>query len=349
MGSSIRARIALRATESTLRPVTGAIPLSGPGVALSRAIAATFLAVLGPAVRGTRITPVDTRRQSGGERVRGEWVRAPRRAARPAPTDAVVLYLHGSAYVICSPRTHRGLTARLSAYAGLPVFSCDYRLAPRHRFPRASEDVAAAFGWLVDQGFPPERIVVAGDSAGGHLAVDLALQRQREGLPGPGGLVLFSPVYDMSFGLAAEQEQVRPDPMISAANAARLVGLYTAGVEPSHHRLRLAVRGGPALPPVLVQAGGAEMLLANARQLAADAEAAGGTCRLEVWPEQMHVFQALPLLVPEATRALRRAAAFIEDLLDRTAVPASAEVTRASSEVLDAQRGLSVQRDAVAS
>ena len=99
---------------------------------------------------------------SSGPSPRGEWVRGPG-AERE---DGVVLYVHGSAYTICSARTHRGITTRLSAKTGLPVFACDYRLAPNHRFPAAADDVRAAYDWLINEGHDPERIVLAGDSAG---------------------------------------------------------------------------------------------------------------------------------------------------------------------------------------
>jgi acetyl esterase/lipase len=254
------------------------------------------------------VTPVDEV-LVGGHQLRGEWVRGPG-ATR---TDAAIVYLHGSGYVICSTRTHRGLTSRLSHLTGLPVFSVDYRLAPEHRFPAAADDVLAAFRWVVAAGTPAHRIVVAGDSAGGHLTVDLALELHRAGETGPAAHVLFSPLFDLTFTLSSQRERVRRDPMISAASARRLVGLYTAGTDQDHPRLRLDLAGAPALAPTLIQAGGAEMLVDDARHLAEQLRRTGGRCELEVWPRQMHVFQALPRLVPEARPALRRAAAFIRE------------------------------------
>jgi len=306
-------------TAATLRPLTTVIPLNRAGVVLSRMIVAGGLAAFSPRLAGTGIELVDER-NAAGERVRGEWVRGPG-AVRD---DAVILYIHGSGYVICSPRTHRGLTSRLSAYTGLPVFSCDYRLAPRHRFPSAADDVSAAFRWLLAQGYAAEKIIIAGDSAGGHLAVDLTLELGREGHPTPGALVLFSPLYDTTFALAAAQERLRRDPMISAQQARKLLNLYTDGVDPVHRRLALATADAKDLPPMLIQAGGAEMLSADARRLAADVVATGGRCELEIWPDQMHVFQALPALIPEAKPALRRAAAFISEQLSTSTTKAVA-------------------------
>lgn len=318
MTTTRRARAAARLTAATLRPLALAVPANRTGLVMTRAIIASSMALLGPADPRARTAVIDTSTPRG--RVMGEWVRAP----RVVRDDAVILYLHGSAFVACSPRTHRGLTARLSSATGLPVFTCRYRRAPRHRFPAAADDAFAAYHWLVAAGH--QRIVIAADSAGGHLAVDLALELARRGDPAPAGLVLFSPLYDLTFELAATRERVRRDPMISARRARGLVEHYTRGVAPDHDRLRLAVRSSPALPPVLIQAGGAEMLSADAEQLAADLLAAGGVCTLQVWPDQMHVFQALPVVVPQAREALQDAAAFMRDALAsdrpaRTAAP----------------------------
>jgi len=122
-----------------------------------------------PVVPGIRVRPVSAP-------VRGEWVWA------PEADDGVgaVLVLHGSGYLICSSRTHRGFASHLSKYSGMPTFAIDYRLAPEHPFPAAEDDAFAAYRWLLAQGHDPAKIVVAGDSAGGHLAVGLALRLRND-------------------------------------------------------------------------------------------------------------------------------------------------------------------------
>lgn len=304
--ASLRSHAAAGVTSLTLRPLTAVIPLNRPGVLAARRIAATGLAALGPGLAGSRIVRVD-RSAASGPSVRGEWVRGPE-ARRD---DAVILYLHGSGYAICSARTHRGITTRLSRATGLPVFSCDYRLAPSHRFPSAADDVRAAYEWLLAEGHDPGRIVLAGDSAGGHLAVDLALQLVHEGTTPPAALALFSPVLDPSFELAAARERIRRDPMISAARAQRMLDLYFVDADRAAPRMTFTFDGARPFPATLVQAGGREMLAADAEELARRLLASGGHCELEIWPGQMHVFQALPRLIPEAAPALARAAAFV--------------------------------------
>lgn len=313
---SARSRLAATATAATLRPLTAVIPLNRPGIRFARGLVATSLALTGPPLRGSRIDRVDPPLTSAPT-ARGEWVRGPH-ADRE---DAVVLYVHGSAYAICSARTHRGITTRLSRATGLPVFSCDYRLAPRHRFPSAADDVRAAYDLLLAEGHDPRRIVVAGDSAGGHLAVDLCLELIREGRPTPAALVALSPVHDLTMSLAATRERIRRDPMISAAKAAALLSLYVAGSDPTTPRLSFRFTDAVDFPPTLVHAGGAEMLAADAIELTRALTSAGARCTLEIWPDQMHVFQALPRLVPEAAAAMVQIADFIDAQLASTDRP----------------------------
>lgn len=307
---SWRTRLAALMTRLTLRPMTNLLPTSRSGIEFSRRLVATSMDLFGPVPKGTRVDIV-----ADGP-VRGEWVRAP----GLAPDPRVILYIHGSAYVICSARTHRGLTARLSSATGLPVFTVDYRLAPEHPFPAAADDLESAYRWLLGQGYTAANIVIAGDSAGGHLAADLLIENDRTGTPQPGAMVLFSPLVDLDFELSARMERTRKDPMISAKAARGLVALYTEGHDADLPRLRLDLALVRDLPPTLIQVGGAEMLRGDARHLHSMIDAAGGRSELEIWPDQMHVFQALPRLIPEAAHALERAAEFITHALDNQLV-----------------------------
>jgi epsilon-lactone hydrolase len=317
---SLRSRGAAAVSSLTLRQISAVLPPEQPwGLWLSRQIVARVMDTFGPPLAGTHVVPVDTR-TSDGRRVVGEWVHGagvPRDRA-----DTAIYFVHGSGYALCSPRTHRRLTSWLSRRTGLPVFSVDYRLAPRHRFPSAADDVRSGWDWLIgDRGLAPERTIVAGDSAGGHLSVDLLLQPD---VVHPAALVLLSPVADLTFTLAGSRERVRRDPAIRSRDAVRLIELYCAEIDSSHPRLRLDVAAGHAMPPTLIQAGGAEMLAADAIALADDIRTAGGRCELQIWPDQVHVFQALPRMTPEARPAMRRIAAFIAHALRDTRIDQAA-------------------------
>lgn len=275
------------------------------------------MAAFGPVLPGTQVTPV----RSDG--VRGEWVRA----QGVEHGDRAIYYIHGSGYVVCSARTHRGLASRLSKMTGLPVFVIDYRLAPEHRFPAAADDVEVGYRWLLRHGYAAENLAIGGDSAGCHLALDLLLQNLGTATPQPAGVFMFSPLMDLTLSLAEQQDRQLRDPMAPARVGRRLVGLYTEGQPADSPRLRLTVPTGATLPPLFVQASAGEMLSGDARHLQDMAARAGVTCELELWPGRIHVFQALPLLVPEATSALRRAANFVTAALATTQVSVQEKVS----------------------
>ena len=308
---SLRSRGAAAVSSLTLRQISAALPPEQAwGLWLSRQIVARIMDTFGPSLEGTHAEKVDVE-TSDGRRVIGEWVYGA--GVKRAHSDTAVYFVHGSGYALCSPRTHRRLTAWLSRLTGLPVFSIDYRLAPRYRFPTAADDVRSGWDWLVgDIGLAPEKAVIAGDSAGGHLAVDLLLQPE---VAHPAGLVLLSPVVDLTFTLARTRERLRRDPAIRSRDAVRLLDLYCTGIDSGHPRLKLDVAAGRMLPPTLIQAGGAEMLAADAIALAEHINASGGQCELQIWPDQAHVFQALPRMSPEARPAMRHVAGFIAHVL----------------------------------
>jgi monoterpene epsilon-lactone hydrolase len=238
--------------------------------------------------------------------IEGEWVRT-----EDSATDGAVLYLHGGAYVFCSPRTHRVLTSRLAVDTGLPVLAPKYRLAPEHPFPAALDDALAAYLWLLDLGIPASRIVVAGDSAGGHLAASLAAELCRTGRPAPAGIVLFSPWADLTCELSSEWDRECRDPYIVPALGRRFGLLYAGGHDFEDPRLALLSCNTTGLPPFLIQAGGADALRSDAEHLADVLIKIGVSCDLQIWRGQMHVFQVLHRLLPEARAAMNEAGRFI--------------------------------------
>ncbi|GAC57694.1 putative hydrolase [Gordonia hirsuta DSM 44140 = NBRC 16056] len=223
----------------------------------------------------------------------------------------MILYLHGSGYAICSSRTHRGLTSQLSSRTGIPVFSLDYRLAPEHRHPAALEDARAAWDWLRAQGYSAEQIVVAGDSAGGHLSLLLALDLARTGQPLPASLVTLSPLIDMDLAGARVRDQMSRDPFTHPRLARRVLKLYADDSQRADLNRRLFFDDVAGFPPTLIHNGSAEMLSADCTELARRMRRAGLEVQHRVWPGQMHVFQALTAVVPESHRALDEVADFI--------------------------------------
>lgn len=316
---SVRARAFNGYVWRAARPmigIAGRVPVIGPiGVTALRPAINSSLSAISPVPRGTRTTEFRTTHDGG--QVRGEWVHEATGLGGgiPDPSNgrSVLYYLHGSGYLICSPRTHRGLVARLVRRAGIGAFSLDYRLGPRHRFPSGGDDAIRGYRWLLDLGFAPEQIIVAGDSAGGHLAQDLLAANHADGVGQPAALLMFSPLYDPTFDLACalERSGVR-DPHFDAVGAQRLLGLYVAGAGPDHPRMRVAMTPDMDLPDTLIQYGEREVMAGDARAIHANLLAAGGRSTLQQWPGQSHVFQMFPYFTPESRKAVREAKDFID-------------------------------------
>ncbi|MCF3937002.1 alpha/beta hydrolase [Gordonia tangerina] len=300
--TSSASRLANWVTRRTLRPFAEILPGGSLQIRTSRMIVAAGMLIGCPPPHHVRVERLAT------GTFRGEWVFPP----DVKQSRQIILYVHGSGYAVCSARTHRGLVARLTHLTGMPAFTVDYRLAPEHPFPAAADDVEAAYAWLQDIGYQPRNITVAGDSAGGHLILDLLAENVRHGRPQPRSVVMMSPLVDLTLTLAALREREHgPDPLISARAARRLVRHYTRGHPDDLPRLKLALERADDMPRSLIHVGGAEMLGTDARQAQRMLIDAGSDCELREWPGQTHVFQALPALIPEATPALRQIAAFI--------------------------------------
>jgi acetyl esterase/lipase len=270
--------------------------------------------------QGVRVSAVhDPQVPTSGHPVRGEWVH---RESDQVPRSAI-LYLHGGGYVLCSPQTHRPITSRLALDTGMPVLVPHYRLAPEHPFPAALDDALAAYLWLLAHAIPASRIVVAGDSAGGHLAASLVAEIGRLGLPAPAAAVLFSPWVDISCELSMSWNDRIVDPYISPAMARQVSRMVVGEAELTDPRLVLLDCPWPTTTPFLIQVGGTEVLRPEAEELAATLARCGVPCELQVWPGQIHVFQMLSRLLPESRQAMRETRDFIGSALDLT-VPVDA-------------------------
>lgn len=302
-------------SRAVMRPVAGMLPDNAAGVAGLDAILRVFLAAASPPRRGLTITPVDT--AFGADRVRGEWVCAP----GVDPNGPAVLYIHGGAFVACSPRTHRGLIGELSASSERPVFAVEYRKAPRHRFPCAADDALAAYAWLSSTG---RAVAVAGDSAGGQLAVATTLSARRHGLPDPAAVLLFSPALDLTGALALALDGRRRDAFAPARRVAPVFALYVGDADPCEELLSVLDADLAGFPPTMIHVGSTEMLLDDSRRLAQCLRTAGAAVSLHVTRGQIHVFPAMFRFVPEARTAIRQSGAFLADHLESGTAPASA-------------------------
>lgn len=267
----------------------------------------TRIAHLSPAPRDVAYRPGVTH---GG--VPGESV-SPPRATRSGRT---VLYLHGGGYCVGSSATYRVITGNIARRCAAEVFAADYRLAPEHPFPAAVDDAVAAYRGLLDNGVAPGALVIAGDSAGGGLAIATSVRLRELGLPQPAALVLFSPWPDVSM---AGLGPVPSGDVVSRTFIDDCAAHYLAGHaadEPLASPVGADLRG---LPATLIQAGGDELLLPQIRRLHAALLKAGVAAELEEYPHRWHVFQQTAGFLADAGRALDAAAVFVGSNTDAPA------------------------------
>jgi epsilon-lactone hydrolase len=227
----------------------------------------------------------------------------------PSPGDIVMLYLHGGGYFGCSAESHRPITV-FFALEGFRVFAPDYRLAPENRFPAAIEDAVAVYRALLSAGYPSQHIVVAGESAGGGLALSLMLALRAAGVPLPAAAALFSPWTD----LAATGDSIRTNTdrcaMFSGADVAASARYYLGDTDPRNPLASPLYADLAGLPPLLIHVGADEVLRDDSTRLAERARAAGVRVELKIWPVVPHAWQLAPHLIPEARHSLRESAAF---------------------------------------
>ncbi|OBF19979.1 alpha/beta hydrolase [Mycobacterium sp. ACS4331] len=243
------------------------------------------------------------------------------RAPGVLPADGnrrVVLYLHGGAFLTCGVNSHGRIANTLSQYADTPVLVVNYRMIPKHTVGQAVDDCHDAYRWLRLRGYDPSQIVLAGDSAGGYLAMTLAQRLQAEGET-PAALVAISPLLQ----LAKEPKQAHPNiktdamfpprafdalvDLVARAAAKRIVdGEPEQVYEPLDHI-------EPGLPRTLIHVSGSEVLLHDARLAARRLAAAGVPTEVRVWRGQIHDFQMAAPLIPEAKRSLRQIGDYIRE------------------------------------
>jgi cation diffusion facilitator CzcD-associated flavoprotein CzcO/acetyl esterase/lipase len=228
------------------------------------------------------------------------------RLVPPGGVEArAVLYLHGGAYVGGSPRTHRALASRLAAAAGSPVHVIDYRLAPEHPYPAAVEDALAAYRALLAAGLDPGRVALAGDSAGGGLALALALRLRELGEPQPAGIVLINGWFDLTCSGPSADRNRRRDAGLALKWTVASGEHYRAGRAPDLPELSPLAADLRDLPPLYMQAGGDDILLSDSERLVERARAAGVSVRYRRFEGMWHVFQGSAGTLREADEAVR--------------------------------------------
>ena len=237
-------------------------------------------------------------------------VPAERTIARGADNGPTILYIHGGGMVLCSPRSHRDIISHIAVAAGACVYALDYGLAPQNPFPAGLQDVFTAYRALLDQGIQPNRIVVAGDSAGGTLTLALLLKLREAGLPNPAAAVTICPGPDLTFPGQSWTRNITTDclslPVVRQWTSyyARPDQLNDPLVSPIHGKFT-------GFPPMLVQAGTGECLYDDITLLVEKLKAAQVDVTFEIYPEMPHVWHLYRAVTPQGDAAIQSIARYI--------------------------------------
>ncbi|MDF2823382.1 MAG: esterase [Mycobacterium sp.] len=308
-GTSIRARLLSLSCRMTVRP-TLAVASYVPNLPWPFGIIDFAARALLPQAGTVRAT-------IGLPNADAQLVRAP--GVLPADGKRrIVLYMHGGAFLTCGVNSHNRIVTTLSTAADAPELVVNYRMIPKHAVGMAVDDCRDAYSWLRLRGYAPEQIVLAGDSAGGYLAMALAQRLQAEGEK-PAALVAISPLLQLAKEPKQAHPNIKTDAMFPPKAFDALVGLVARAAarhlvdgepeqiyEPLDHI-------EPGLPRTLIHVSGSEVLLHDARLAARRLAAAGVPTEVRVWRGQVHDFQLFAPIIPEAKRSLRQIGEYIRE------------------------------------
>ena len=228
-----------------------------------------------------------------------------------APQDRLLLYWHGGGYLIGSCQSHRPFVSHLALEAGICALLPEYRLAPEHPFPAAIEDAVGVYRSLLEQGYEPANITVAGDSAGGGISVAMLLSLRDAGIPLPGAVVLLSPLLDLSLQGDSMRTRLDRDPWFNPDILRHVARHYCDDAELTEPLVSPVFADASGMPPTLIQVGDDEILLSDSERFAENMRASGGQVEVEIWPGMWHVWQMFIGLMPESRRAVERLGCFI--------------------------------------
>ena len=224
-----------------------------------------------------------------------------------------ILYFHGGAYALGSVKGLRDLIGRLAQVCEVSVLAIDYRLAPENPFPAALDDALVTWNWLLAQGWLPSNLLLAGDSAGGGLALATALGLRDQGMALPAGIVGFSPWLDLTLSGPSIRRRVDKDPYLKAEPLAQCAGYYATNGSLDHPLVSPLFADPKGLPPVLFHSGRNDILLDDTRRFTYLARKAGVKASMEIYTGLFHVFQTLGFL-PETIHSLNQVAEFFDGL-----------------------------------
>jgi acetyl esterase/lipase len=251
------------------------------------------------------------------EKVDAGGVPAERIVAPGSASSRWIFYTHGGGWAQGITDSHRSFVAYLSQALGASGLLPDYRLTPEHPFPAGLNDCVTAYRWLLSQGVAASQIAIAGESAGGNLALATTLSVRDSGDALPAVLVAISPATDMAMTGETFQTKAFVDPILGAGLPQDAFALYTnhGATDPRNPLVSPLYADVHGMPPTLLQVGTQEVLLSDSTRMAERLKAAGVETKLEVWPGMFHAFAAGSDFIPEGRLAMKHSVKFIRQHL----------------------------------
>ena len=244
--------------------------------------------------------------------VYAEWVEP-----QGCSTENIVLYFHGGGFVMGNALSHRGIVSNFVKRLGIKALVFDYSLAPEHPAPAAANDGTMMYRYALAQGYKPEHIVFAGDSAGGGVELSTLLKLKDDGIPLPAACVAFSPCTDATLAGNSHKTRLKEDPCTPRGSSETYLGYYVGNGDARHPYASPLFGDLAGLPPLMIQVGDYETLLDDSVRFAKKAEEAGVEVHLHVWDGLFHCFPLLAPMFPEATQAMDEVRAFIYQKLGK--------------------------------
>lgn len=234
-------------------------------------------------------------------------------------TDAVLMYIHGGAYIMGASAGYLGIGGNYAKMVGARVYLPDYRLAPEYPFPTPVNDVIRAYEWLLEQGIDAKKIVLIGESAGGAMVINVMVAARNKGLGLPAGGVAISPWANLEHSGVSMYNRVGYDPLCTRDALNLLAKTFLDDTLPNHPLASPVFADVTDLPPIMIQIGENEVMLSDAMRLATHLGENRVRVTLEVWPGMFHAWHFYATILPEAMQAMENSAQFIEQVLQDAA------------------------------
>ncbi|NEJ70972.1 alpha/beta hydrolase fold domain-containing protein [Rhizobium phaseoli] len=222
----------------------------------------------------------------------------------------VILYIHGGGFSGGSIRTHSLLAGSLAKATSSDVLLIEYRLMPDYTYPAQINDALTAYRWLLDNGYRSENVIVAGDDAGGNIAIETVLRQKQAAKPLPTAVIALSPITDLAATGGSMTANADSDPLVGSASIEALRKAYLGNRSPTDPQASPLYADMTGFPPLLLQVGSGEVLLDDTLRLADKARQAGVDVTTEIWPGMPHQWQLFPSLLDDADRSSQNIAEF---------------------------------------